>query len=83
MKRFLNILLLIAVALSVASCEVDIVADVERPNEEFVIDYGTVRVVSYDDNCLTIFITETEEQSVQLFLGLRVEIAGRLVGEQD
>lgn len=46
MKRFLNILLLIAVALSVASCEVDIVADVERPNEEFVIDYGTVLITN-------------------------------------
>lgn len=44
MKRFLNILLLIVVALSVASCEADLTADAERPNEEFVIDYGTVLI---------------------------------------
>lgn len=44
MKRFLNILLLFVVALSVASCEADMVSDVDRPTEEFVIDYGTVMI---------------------------------------
>jgi hypothetical protein len=44
MKRFLNILLLLVVALSFTSCEADMTADIAKPGEEFVIDYGTVLI---------------------------------------
>lgn len=46
MKRFLNILLLFVVALSVASCEADMVGDIDKPSQEFIIDYGTVLITN-------------------------------------
>lgn len=46
MKRILNILLLLAVTVSLCSCEADAMADFENPTEEFVIDYGTVFITN-------------------------------------
>lgn len=46
MKRILNILLLLVVAVSLCSCEADAMADFEKPTEEFVIDYGTVLITN-------------------------------------
>lgn len=46
MKRILNILLLLVVAVSLCSCEADTMADFEKPTEEFVIDYGTVLITN-------------------------------------
>lgn len=45
MKRILNILLLLALAISLRSCaEADMIADFEQREDEFVIDYGTVLI---------------------------------------
>lgn len=45
MKRILNILLLLAVTVSLCSCEADM-ADFEQREDEFVIDYGTVLITN-------------------------------------
>ena len=45
MKRILNILLLLVVAVSLCSCEADM-ADFEQREDEFVIDYGTVLITN-------------------------------------
>ena len=46
MKRILNILLLLVVAVSLCSCEADAMADFEQREDEFVIDYGTVLITN-------------------------------------
>lgn len=46
MKRILNILLLLVVAVSLGACEADAMADFEKPTVEFVIDYGTVLITN-------------------------------------
>ena len=46
MKRILNILLLLAVTVSLCSCEADAMADFEQREDEFVIDYGTVLITN-------------------------------------
>lgn len=43
MKRFLNILLLLALTVSLCACEADAVFDNES-NDEFVIDFGTMLI---------------------------------------
>ena len=45
MKRFLNILLLLVVAVSLGACEADL-ADFEHKEDEFMIDYGTVLITN-------------------------------------
>lgn len=45
MKRFLNILLLLVVAVSLGACEADM-ADFEHKEDEFMIDYGTVLITN-------------------------------------
>lgn len=45
MKRFLNILLLLVVAVSLGACEAD-VADFEHKEDEFMIDFGTVLITN-------------------------------------
>ena len=51
MKRILNILLLLVVAVSLCSCEADAMADFEQREDEFVIDYGTVLITNGNGNC--------------------------------
>lgn len=46
MKRILNILLLLAVTVSLCSCEADAMGDFEQREDEFVIDYGTVLITN-------------------------------------
>lgn len=43
MKRFLNILLLLVVAVSLGACEADL-ADFDHKEDEFMIDYGTMLI---------------------------------------
>lgn len=43
MKRFLNILLLLVVAVSLGACEADM-ADFDHKEDEFMIDYGTMLI---------------------------------------
>lgn len=43
MKRFLNILLLLVVAVSLGACEADL-ADFDHKEDEFMIDFGTVLI---------------------------------------
>lgn len=45
MKRFLNILLLLVVAVSLGACEADL-ADFDHKEDEFMIDYGTVLITN-------------------------------------
>ena len=45
MKRFLNILLLLVVAVSLGACEADL-ADFDHKEDEFMIDYGTVLIIN-------------------------------------
>lgn len=45
MKRFLNILLLLVVAVSLGACEADM-ADFDHKEDEFMIDYGTVLITN-------------------------------------
>ncbi|MBQ9147277.1 MAG: hypothetical protein IJX68_06115 [Rikenellaceae bacterium] len=45
MKRILNILLLLAVAVSLGACEADM-ADFDHKEDEFMIDYGTVLITN-------------------------------------
>ncbi len=45
MKRFLNILLLLVVAVSLGACEANL-ADYDHKEDEFVIDYGTVLITN-------------------------------------
>lgn len=46
MKRFLNILLGLAMTLTLCSCEADITSDIMGGKDEFVIDYGTMLITS-------------------------------------
>lgn len=45
MKRFLNILLLLVVAVSLSACEADM-ADFDHKEDEFMIDFGTVLITN-------------------------------------
>lgn len=45
MKRFLNILLLLVVAVSLGACEADM-ADFDHKEDEFMIDFGTVLITN-------------------------------------
>ena len=45
MKRFLNILLLLVVAVSLGACEADL-TDFDHKEDEFMIDYGTVLITN-------------------------------------
>lgn len=45
MKRFLNILLLLVVAVSLGACEADL-ADFDHKEDEFMIDFGTVLITN-------------------------------------
>lgn len=45
MKRFLNILLLLVVAVSLGACEANL-ADFDHKEDEFMIDYGTVLITN-------------------------------------
>ncbi|MBQ8746102.1 MAG: hypothetical protein IJZ05_07100 [Rikenellaceae bacterium] len=45
MKRFLNILLLLVLAVSLGACEADM-ADFDHKEDEFMIDYGTVLITN-------------------------------------
>ena len=45
MKRFLNILLLLVVAISLGACEADL-ADFDHKEDEFMIDFGTVLITN-------------------------------------
>ena len=46
MKRFLNILLLLVVAVSLGACEADAMADFDHKEDEFMIDFGTVLITN-------------------------------------
>ena len=46
MKRILNILLLLVVAVSLGACEADAMADFDHKEDEFMIDFGTVLITN-------------------------------------